>query len=62
MTGGRLPGGDTTQTSLALVSHNSLVAHIGITDGCELVFGLFGQPLHSSAFNCIQANNARRFQ
>mmetsp|Transcript_13437 Transcript_13437/g.19883 ORF Transcript_13437/g.19883 Transcript_13437/m.19883 type:complete len:235 (-) Transcript_13437:31-735(-) len=30
------------------VSHNSLVAHLGITDGCELVLGLFGQPLHPS--------------
>jgi len=49
MTGGRLPGGETAQTSLTSVSHNSLVAHLGITDGCELVFGLFGQPLHPSA-------------
>ena len=40
---------ETTQTSLTLVSHIFLVAHLGITDGCELVFELFGQPLHPSA-------------
>jgi hypothetical protein len=48
MTGGRLPGRETTQTSLTSVSHNSCVAHLGITDRRELVFGLFGQPLHPS--------------
>eukprot|EP00957_Ditylum_brightwellii_P069938 5310921-Ditylum_brightwellii.AAC.1 len=58
LTGGRLSGGETAQTNLASVSHNSIVAQLGITDGCVLAFGLFGQPLHPSAFNCIQAINA----